>query len=174
VTYDANMPSYPQDIHYTGRSKSEYFANIDRALAEGWRLENAINGFRWLAYNFVTCTVTVSEDFGKFELRNNSLWWRFWRGFKSRLPALGRTLDLLGWRDSLPGARIVSAMLIQGHDALPPARMTLNKPVIVSDTGIVIKSLARLHALLYAKSSLSFDKPGLSRKLIACIGENLQ
>lgn len=49
VTYDANLPSYPSDIHYTGRSAAEYFANIHRALADGWRLENVINAFRWLA-----------------------------------------------------------------------------------------------------------------------------
>lgn len=35
VTYDANLPSYPRDIQYTGRSEAEYYANIDRALADG-------------------------------------------------------------------------------------------------------------------------------------------
>ena len=165
VTYDSNLPSYPADIHYTGSSQAEYFVNIDRALTDGWRLENAINGFRWLAYNFVTCSVTVSKDFGHFELGRQSLWLRIWSRLKGWLPALGHSLDLLKWRDALPGARVVSTMLEQGHDALPPARKALGESTTGCDSGIVINSLARLHALLYVKSTLPSDKPGLSRNL---------
>lgn len=166
VTYDANLPSYPRDIQYTGRSEAEYYANIDRALADGWRLENAINGFRWLAYNFVTCTVTVAEDFGQFELGPQSHLRRFWSRVKNRLPALGHSLDLLNWHDALLGARIVSTMLEQGHDALPPARKALEKPhASCDDRRIVLNSLARLHELLYAGNKLPEDKPGLSRNI---------
>jgi len=180
VTYDANLPSYPPDIQYTGRSEAEYYANIDRALADGWRLENAIKGFRWLAYNFVTCTVTVSEGFGQFELGTRSYLRRFWRRAwvyaKNRVPMLGYALDLQGWRDALPGAHIVSALLEQGHDALPPARKALEKsPVPGDDRRIVLKSLARLHELLYADSKLPEDKPGLSRNIRTLLArEDLQ
>lgn len=176
VTYDANLPSYPLDIQYTGRSEAEYYANIGRALADGWRVENAINGFRWLAYNFVTCTVTVAEDFGEFELGPQSPLRRIWSRVKNRLPALGHSLDLLAWRDALPGARIVSALLEQGHDALPPARKALEKsPVPSDDRRIVLKSLARLHELLYADSKLPGDKPGLSRNIRTLLArEDLQ
>lgn len=175
VTYDANLPSYPRDIQYTGRSEAEYFANIDRALADGWRLENAVNGFRWLAYNFVACTVTVAEDFGGFELGSQSLLRRFWLRVKNRLPALGYSLDLLGWRDALPDARIVSTMLEQGYDALPPTRRALGERAAGDDFGVVLKSLSRLHELLYAGSKLPEGKPGLSRNIRTLLArENLQ
>lgn len=176
VTYDANLPSYPRDIQYTGRSEAEYYANIDRALADGWRAENAINGFRWLAYNFVTCTVTVAEDFGHFELGPQSTLRRFWTRVKNRLPVLGYSLDLLEWRDALPGARLVSAMLEQGHDALPPARKTFEESFAAGDDRlIVLKSLSRLHEFLYADSKLPEDKPGLSRNIRTLLArENLQ
>jgi hypothetical protein len=123
VTYDANLPSYPRDIHYTGRSEAEYYINIDRALADGWQFENVINGFRWMAFNFVSCAVTLSESFGGFEISPLS---RLWWGVKRRLPKLGHTLDLRGWQDALPGARIVSEMLKRGDDALPPTLKALN------------------------------------------------
>lgn len=165
VTYDANLPSYPQDIQYTGRSEAEYFANIDRALADGWRLENAINGFRWLAYNFVTCTVTVSEDFGHFELGPQSPLRRFWARVKGRLPALGCSLDLLEWEAALPGARVVSTMIEQGYDALPPTRKALGESAAGDDKRIVMEALSRLYELLYADSKLPVDKPGLSRNI---------
>jgi hypothetical protein len=165
VTYDANLPSYPRDIHYTGRSESEYFANIDRALVDGWRLENAINGLRWLAYNFVTCTVKVAEDFGHFERGSQSMMSRLWSRIKGRLPAIGYSLDLLGWKAALSGGRIVSAMLEQGHDALPPTRKALGELNVGDDRGTVLNALAQLHELLYANSKLPADKPGLSRNI---------
>lgn len=165
VTYDANLPSYPRDIQYTGRSESEYFANIDHALADGWRLENVINGFRWLAYNFVTCTVTVAEDFGHFELGPQSPLRRFWSRVKGRLPTLGYSLDLLEWKAALPGGHIVSVMLEQGLDALPPTRKALGESNVGDDRCIVLKELSRLYELLYADSKLPADKPGLSRNI---------
>lgn len=165
VTYDANLPSYPLDIQYTGRSDTEYFANIDRALADGWRLDNVINGFRWLAYNFVTCTVTVTRDFGAFELGSQSPLLRFWSRVKGRLPALGCSLDLLKWRAALSDVRIVSAMLEQGHDAIPPARNAIEKAHASDDRLIVINALSRLHELLYSDSKLPADKLGLSRSI---------
>ena len=175
VTYDANLPSYPRDIHYTGRSAAEYFDNIGRALNDGWRLENAINGFRWMAYNFVTCTVTVAEDFGHFELGQQSPLRRLWSRVKGRLPALGCSLDLLGWKAALPGARIVSAMLEQEDDALPPTRKTLGETAGGDDTRIVVMALSRLHELLYAGSKLPAEKPGLSRNIRSLLArEDLQ
>jgi hypothetical protein len=175
ITYDANLPSYPADIQYTGRSETEYYANIDRALTDGWRLENAINGFRWLAYNFVTCTVTVAESFGRFELGQQSSMRRFWMRIKNRLPALGFSLDLLAWRDAIPGARIVSTMLEQGYDALPPTRKACGELATTDDRRIVLKSLSHLHGLLYANSKLPGDKPGLSRNIRTLLArEHLQ
>lgn len=163
VTYDARLPSYPVDIMYTGRSEQEYFANIDSALTDGWRLQNAINGFRWLAYNFITCTVTVHKNFGQFELGKQGLVRRLWSRVKNRLPALGHMLDLLEWRDALSGAQIVSTMLREGYDALPAARNAMaSPPVLPDDAGIVLAELKVLHELLYADSKLPADKPGLS------------
>jgi hypothetical protein len=161
VTYDANLPSYPCDIHYSGRTESDYFANIDRALNDGWRIENVINAFRWLAFNFVTCTVTVSESFGKFETSSlHKFWWRV----RSRLPVLRHSPDLRKWRGALPGARIVSAMLEKGYDALPPVNRAVSEAAMKSDDySVILNSLSRLHGMLYASKKLAQDKRGLSR-----------
>lgn len=165
VTYDARVPSYPSDIHYTGRSQAEYHSNILRALGDGWRFENAVNAFRWFAYNFVTCTVVVSESFGNFELGKRARLYRAWARIKKNLPSFGRFLDLLQWRDALPGAQVVSTMIEQGYDALPPTRKALGEPVAGDDRRIVLKALSRLHELLYASSKLPEGKSGLSRNI---------
>tara|TARA_B100001093_G_C26855313_1_gene1027156 strand:+ start:3313 stop:5073 length:1761 start_codon:yes stop_codon:yes gene_type:complete len=170
VTYDSNLPSYPSDIHYTGRSETEYYSNINLALADGWRLENAINGFRWLSYNFLDCTITVSNKFGKFELgyksRLSRFFLRIWRYVKRRFPSFGYAFDLWQWRDALHDAHILSEMLENDYDSLPAVRKVLNKLQNSSDDRIiVVNSLLRLHELLYSKSSFPSDKPGLSHNI---------
>jgi len=166
VTYDSNLPSYPSDIQYTGRSQAEYFANIDRALADGWSFENVINGFRWMAYNFVTCTIPVSTSFGAFDdssmSKIHTLFNRVWLRLKNSMPSLRYFIELHRWRGALAGSHFVSVILEQGHDALPPAQEAIGKSVSVDDEkSVVIKSLSILKVLLYAKTKPPNDRPGL-------------
>ncbi|MTD94667.1 hypothetical protein GIW81_10025 [Hyphomicrobium sp. xq] len=173
VTYDARLPSYPPDIMYTGRSADEYFDNIDRALSDGWRLENAVNGFRWLGYNFVTCTTPVSQTFGRQESRQISYIGRLWMRIKGRFPQLDNSIDLLNWRDALPGAQFVSDMLERGYDALPPAkRARLGNPATTDDLATVMAGLKELHDMLNASAPLPDDKPGLSRNIRRALANN--
>lgn len=168
VTYDARLPSYPADVHYTGRSASEYFGNIDRALSDGWSLKNAINGFRWMAYNFVTCTVRASDRFGRFELGQTAgPIHRLASRVMNRLPRISHAMDLLHWQSACDAGRIVSCMIERGFDALPPARAALGEmPASTGDDrNRVLEGLARLHALLYGDSKLPADKPGLSLRI---------
>lgn len=168
VTYDSNLPSYPKDIQYTGRSAGEYFDNIERACSDGWRLENAINGFRWLAYNFVDCTVEVSRDFGQFELGNASKAMQYWTRIKNRLPPLAFSLDLLKWKDAREGARIVSAMIEHHDDALSPARARFAGPQKSSpedERRIILAALARIMQRLYGSSNIAAGKSGNFRKI---------
>lgn len=52
VTYDRNLPSYPQDIHYTGNCIDDYMKNIEKALKTGRGSQLAFDAYRWYAFNF--------------------------------------------------------------------------------------------------------------------------
>lgn len=165
VTYDDRLPSYPSDIMWTGRSGPEYFANIDRALAQGWSIDNVTNGFRWLAYNFVTCTVTVSNRLGRQELANRRLADKIWTRVKNRLPRMGQTWDLLGWRDARDGAQVVDSMLTQGFDSIPAVRgATRGDNPELDDREVIANALSQLHDLLYG-GKLPQDTPSLSKNI---------
>lgn len=162
VTYDERLPSYPRDIMYTGRSEDAYYANINQALTDGWQFKNVVNGFRWLAFNFTTCTVTVSDRFGQFELARKRKLQHLWARVKNNFAIAGQ-LDLLNWRRAIPGAKVVSTMLVDGFDAIPPALESMSgKAEPLDDLPIIRAELAALHELLYADSRLPEDKPGLS------------
>jgi hypothetical protein len=52
VSYDQNLPSFPNDIHYTGTSKFEYYNNINKVLNENKnRGLNTKNALDWWAFN---------------------------------------------------------------------------------------------------------------------------
>lgn len=67
VTYDEYLPSYPNDIHFTGCTEATYFTNIDKALTLNDPCQNAINAYRWLAVSFSMGTVRITGplDIGK-------------------------------------------------------------------------------------------------------------
>lgn len=163
VTYDARMPFYPSDITYSGHSEEEYYANIEGALQDGWRLENVINGFRWLAYSFVTNTVVVSERFGQFETGDQTYLMRLWSRIRNRLRWFAYRQDLREWHDALAEVPIISAMLEGKYDAIPPARQAIEgQRADFDDREIVLHALKELYHMLYANSKLPLSKPGLS------------
>lgn len=165
VTYDARLPSYPPDVMRTGRDEATYFSNIDQALAAGWSFDNVLNGFRWLAYNFVGCTVEVSARLSRAERADRSLGDRVIGRFKRRFPAVGRRLDLAHWRDAMAGAQQISKLIEQGADALPAlAGVTLGEHPCADDE-VVAQQLQVLYGLLYGGSCLSVEKPGLARSI---------
>ncbi|MGJ4950094.1 glycosyltransferase [Bradyrhizobium sp. HKCCYLS20291] len=60
VTYDAGLPSYPKDIHFSGVSRGEYFENIERALVAGRQPSLVDGAFRWLGLSFSRGTVRIT------------------------------------------------------------------------------------------------------------------
>ncbi len=59
VTYDRFLPSYPADIHFTGDSEQEYYANIAKALESGRGFAHAAPAYRWLATSFSLGTLRI-------------------------------------------------------------------------------------------------------------------
>lgn len=60
VTYDEYLPSYPNDIHFSGSAETEYFININKALSSNDPIQNSINAYRWLAVSFSMGTVRIT------------------------------------------------------------------------------------------------------------------
>lgn len=166
VTYDKKLPSYPPDIMFTGESEQEYYKNIDLALAQGWSISNVINGFRWLAYNFVTCTVTVSDHLGRHELADRSIGQKLLTRVKNRFPQIGRPLDLMRWREAEEGARIIDRMLMHDFDSIAAVRAAERlQNAVPNDLNVIKHELKQLHDFLYASAKLPENKRGLSKNI---------
>jgi hypothetical protein len=118
ITYDRFLPSYPPDIHFTGESEAEYYANIEKALARGHDHDLAANAWRWLAVSFSMGTVQIAPPIAligvswpynfffrvlrklmNLVLKNALLRWDLQRGFTTRQDA-DRFYDLVTRRDA--------------------------------------------------------------------------
>ena len=54
--------TYPNEIQRVGYSRSEYVAQIESALREGWSIENMRNAYRWLSFLFTRISVDFSDS----------------------------------------------------------------------------------------------------------------
>ena len=171
VTYDARLPSYPSDIIFTGRSREEYFHNLESALQAGWSFQNVKNGFRWLAFNFVQSTVKLSDSFGGHELASSTIIEKIKSRVRLHLPAVGMRMDLQGWRGAREGVLDVDKMIQHGYDSIPAVRKHENATPISEreEHKAMINGLQSLYCLLYGKGQPNVGKSGLSRKIRNCL-----
>ncbi len=65
VTYDRNLPSYPEDMMYTGSTREEYFQNILSAVRKKDHSQKSYFSFKWMALNH---SFGVAEICKKFHL----------------------------------------------------------------------------------------------------------
>ena len=61
VPSNTDFFTYPGELNRIGSTKKEFVAQIERALAEGWSLENARRAFRWFAFLFGRVAVDFSD-----------------------------------------------------------------------------------------------------------------
>ncbi len=95
VTYDQCLPSYPPEIHSSGESAHEYFANLEQALLLGRSSAHRQRALEWLTFNYVEGTVRTGgrvRDRGpRMTVRVRSL---FIAAIERLLPGLVHRFDL--------------------------------------------------------------------------------
>lgn len=64
LLYDKNhILAYPPSLNLTADQTTEYFAAIDQGVAEGPRIENIINAYRWIAFLTDVVAIDMSEAY---------------------------------------------------------------------------------------------------------------
>ena len=129
VLYSRELPLYAADLNYLGTTREEYFAAIDRALADGWSAERIRMTFRWTALEFSRATVFIGDSYPHLEHLHRSLarkiadrlharidpLFREKRDLRRRLPRLGAAAQL----DATMAAAAHSVLEVERPDAEP-------------------------------------------------------
>lgn len=61
VPSNSDFYTYPTEINRVGHTVDEYIAHLDKALLEGWSIENTRRSFRWFAFLFSRVVVDFSD-----------------------------------------------------------------------------------------------------------------
>jgi hypothetical protein len=67
VLYAPDLAFYPPDLGFWGTTSADYFAAIDRALAEGWSFDRVRRTYRWYVLEFIRATVYLGDRYPKRE-----------------------------------------------------------------------------------------------------------
>jgi hypothetical protein len=73
VTYAPQLMFFPPDLNYSAQSRDEYFALIDRALADGWSAERIRAVYRWLGVEYGAGLIDISDAYWEHETRARAL-----------------------------------------------------------------------------------------------------
>ncbi len=63
VIYSPELVFYPSDLNYVGITEEEYFAQIQRALLDGWSLEHVRMTYRWLAVEYGQGVIDIHDGY---------------------------------------------------------------------------------------------------------------
>lgn len=73
VLYSEELVFYPAELNYLATSVDDYFVQIDKALADGWSLENIRKTYRWLALEDFYSRIDISDSYHQKENPRRSL-----------------------------------------------------------------------------------------------------
>jgi len=67
VIYSPELVFYPPDLNYVGITEKDYFAQIERALIDGWSLEHVRMTYRWLAVEYGHGVIDIQDGYPQRE-----------------------------------------------------------------------------------------------------------
>jgi len=67
VIYSPDLVFYPSDLNYVGITEKDYFAQIERALIDGWNLEHVRMTYRWLAVEYGYGVIDIEDGYPQRE-----------------------------------------------------------------------------------------------------------
>ncbi|MCU1278823.1 MAG: hypothetical protein JWM53_2369 [bacterium] len=116
VTYDQNLPSYPASIHFTGRSKEAYFANIVAATQAGRSEAIADAATKWMAFSMCRGVVRHPSVLSQEPILASHRWLRL--GVAALESLFPRVLHRIEVRRSMRDARRFNRLLSTGAPSL--------------------------------------------------------
>lgn len=114
VTYAPEILFYPPDLNYCATTQAEYFAQIDRALAEGWSAEHIRCAYRWLAVEYGYGLVDIADGYKTRENERPGKPLRAWNRLRRALEPLHSEKQDCARRPARLAAAPSIARLIEG------------------------------------------------------------
>jgi hypothetical protein len=175
VIYSPELVFYPSDLNYVGTTEKDYFAQIERALMDGWSLEHVRMAYRWLAVEYGHGVIAIQDGYPKREhVKPAHL--SFGKHILHRLrrkfdPHFDQRGDCRRRPKVLAGGNDIDALL-RGNLETPlelASRMQASEVTLEVEDRMLRAEVARIAQALYDSQRSSFGG-NLARRLLA-LGE---
>lgn len=144
VIYSRELVFYPAELNYLGPTREQYFAAIERALAEGWSLERARQAYRWATFEFSRALLFLGDSYPAVEHPHRSLGRKVTDRLRRRFdPWFVERADCRRRQPRLGAAAQVASVIESGRESV----LELLDPESVAHAGLE-EETAQLHAEL--------------------------
>jgi hypothetical protein len=185
VLYSPQLIFYPADLNYVGTTEIDYFAQIEKALQDGWNFEHIRQAYRWYSLEFEKSLVIFSNDFGPENLktaRKNlvlSFAQRAYNKLTVVLPVapakylISRQLlnDCRKRKKYVPRHREINELMAHKKDTLLEIldSQSLSHPSEEEENRNLRYELKRLTSAMYPRSKQKVQRGSLQEKLLNAI-----
>lgn len=157
VIYSSDLAAYPPEINYLGVTRTDYFAQIDQALKDGWSLERSRLTYRWLAVEYGYGLFDIRDAYTYREHGRPSLGQRIVNRVKRNInPLWLQQQDCRSRPATLFASPEISALVHGGHATPLSLGSRVRAPASRSELEVEEQSLkvelGRIAQLLYGKS----------------------
>jgi hypothetical protein len=168
VIYSAELVFYPADLNYLGRSLDDYFAQIDRALSDGWSAERIRRMYRWLALEDRYSRIDISDSYRHKENARRSLLEKVLDRVKRRVdPDFRERADCRRRAASLRSAPQVLKTIEGGYNSVLETLdiASLPKGTTEQETAVLRHEVGRLADAMYGAGAITYPEGSLARNL---------
>lgn len=154
VIYAPDLVFYAADLNYVGETSVDYFAQVERALADGWSIEHCRRMFRWQALEDSYSRIDISDSFRRDENHRPSLPARaVHRGLRMLDPLWREKRDCRRRAIRLKAAPLIGRILGEGRESILDVRPPgdLESATEAEETQSLRRELRRLMAALYSQ-----------------------
>ena len=152
VTYAADLLFYPPDLNYCATTRADYFAQVERALVEGWSAEHIRHTYRWLALEYGYGLVDIGDGYRTRENERPSIPLRAWSRLRRALDPLHAEKRDCARRPARVAATPSIARLIEaGHETILHTfgEEDVERASLVDEDQTLRKEISRLMPHLY-------------------------
>jgi hypothetical protein len=168
VIYSPDLVFYAQDLNYVGETEEEYFRQVERAMADGWNVENSRRMFRWQALEDYYSRFDISDGFKRDENHKPALPVRaVHRGLRMIDPLWREKQDFRQRAASLGAGPLIRRLVEGAHDSVLDLRSAADFPSasLAAETAALRAELGRLMAALYRDPASQAPPGSLQAKL---------
>lgn len=168
VIYSPDLVFYAQDLNYVGETADEYFRQVERAMADGWNVENSRRMFRWQALEDYYSRFDISDGFKRDENHKPALPLRaVHRGLRMIDPLWLEKRDFRQRATSLAAGPLIRRLVEGAHDSVLDLRSAADFPSssVAAETAALRTELGRLMAALYRDPAAAAPPDSLQARL---------